>query len=599
MKHRQLTRRDFLKKSVAVGAGGLLLSDRTLTLSTSAKRPNIVFLLTDDQGWGDLSVHGNANLETPHIDSLARDGVLFDRFFVCSVCAPTRAEFLTGRYHPRGGVHGVTTGAERLNLDEKTIGQTFKAAGYATAAFGKWHNGTQYPYHPNARGFDEYYGFCSGHWGNYFDPILEHNGQLVRGNGFIIDDLTDHALAFIEQNKDRPFLCYLPYNTPHSPFQVPDRFYKKFEDHPVQMRNRDPKLEQLDKTRCALAMCENIDWNVGRVLRKLDELNLSEKTIVVYFSDNGPNSWRWNDGMKGRKGSTDEGGLRVPCLMRWPGYIKPGTRIPQIAGAVDLLPTFADIAGIPIVGNKRLDGISIKPLIFGTAKKWPDRMLFSHQRGRVSVRTQRYRLDHTGKLFDMTTDPGQHDDISREKPEVTAELSKAVARWKQEVLPKSAEDNRPFPVGYAEFVSAQLPARDGVPWGNVRRSAKAPNCSYFTNWVSTDDKMTWDIEVVSDGDYEAVVYYTCAKENVGSTVELRFDASRVRGKVTEPHDPPLVGAEYDRAIRGSESYVKDFRPLRLGVFRLAKGRGELILRALDVPGKQVMDVRIVMLTLLK
>ncbi|MHC4684111.1 MAG: sulfatase-like hydrolase/transferase [Planctomycetota bacterium] len=567
MKHLQLSRRDFLKGACA-GTLAAVVPIRGQAAQAN-KRPNVVFILSDDQGWGDLSVHGNANLETPNIDSLARDGVLFDRFYVCAVCAPTRAEFLTGRYHPRGGVHGVTTGAERLNLDEKTIGQTFKAAGYATAAFGKWHNGTQYPYHPNARGFDEYYGFCSGHWGNYFDPILEHNGKIVRGKGYIIDDLTDHAMAFIEQNKDRPFLCYLPYNTPHSPFQVPDRFYEKFGDHPVRMRNRD------------------------------DELNLSKKTIVLYFSDNGPNSWRWNDGMKGRKGSTDEGGVRVPCLMRWPGHVKPGTRISQIAGAIDLLPTFADIAGIPIVGSKRLDGISIKPLILGTAKKWPDRMIFSHQKGRVSVRTQQYRLDHTGKLFDMTTDPGQYHDISREKPEVAAELSKAVARWKQEVLPTSQKDDRPFPVGYHEFPSTALPARDGVPWGNVRRSAKAPNCSYFTNWVSADDKMTWNIEVASSGDYEAVIYYTCAKENVGSAVELRFEASRVHGKVTEPHDPPLVGAEFDRASRGSESYVKDFRPLRLGVFRLAKGRGELILRALDVPGKQVMDVRAVMLTLMK
>jgi len=597
MKHSQLTRRDFLK-SACVGTLAAVVPLRGQAAQVN-ERPNVVFVLSDDQGWGDLSIHGNVNLKTPNIDSLARDGALFDRFFVCAVCAPTRAEFLTGRYHPRGGVRGVTTGAERLNLDERTIGETFKAAGYATAAFGKWHNGTQYPYHPNGRGFDEYYGFCSGHWGNYFDPVLEHNGQIVRGKGFIIDDLTDHALAFIEQNKERPFFCYLPYNTPHSPFQVPDRFYEKFAGHPVEMRNRDPKLEELGKTRCALAMCENIDWNVGRVLQKLDELNLSENTIVVYFSDNGPNSWRWNDGMKGRKGSTDEGGVRVPCLVRWPGRIKPGKQISQIAGAIDFLPTLADMAGIPIVGTKPLDGISVKLLLLGTAKRWPDRMIFSHQRGRVSVRTQRYRLDHTGKLFDMAADPGQYRDISKDKPDIAAKLSKAAARWKQEVLPKSKEDDRPFPVGYAEFPSTLLPARDGVPLGNIRRSAKAPNCSYFTNWVSADDKMTWDIEVANSGNYEAVIYYTCARENVGSTVELRLGESRIQGKVTEPHDPPLVGAEFDRASRGSESYVKDFQPLRLGVFRLAKGRGQLTLRAQDVPGKQVMDVRAVMLTLLK
>ena len=606
MKLSQLTRRDFLK-SACVGAlaaavpfrgqAALVSAKAAAAAGQANKRPNIVVILTDDQGWGDLSVHGNINLKTPNIDSLARDGALFDRFFVCPVCAPTRAELLTGRYHLRGGVHGVTTGAERLNIDEKTIGDTFKTAGYATAAFGKWHNGTQYPYHPNARGFDEFYGFCSGHWGNYFDPILEHNGKIVRGKGYIIDDLTDHALAFIEQNRSRPFFCYLPYNTPHSPFQVPDHFYEKFRDHPVQMRNRDPKVEQLDRTRCALAMCENIDWNVGRILRKLNKLRLAEKTIVVYFSDNGPNSWRWNDGMKGRKGSTDEGGTRVPCLIRWPGHIKPGIQIPQIAGAIDLLPTLADMAGIPIVGTKPLDGVSIKPLLLEEAKNWPDRMIFSHQRGRVSVRTQQYRLDHTGKLFDITTDPGQHRNIAKEKPDVAAKLTKAVSRWKKELLPKSRKDDRPFPVGYAEFATTILPARDGVPYGNVRRSARAPNCSYFTNWVSADDKMTWDVEVANSGNYQAEVYYTCAKENVGSTIELHFNRSRIQGKVTEPHDPPLVGEEFDRVSRGGESYVKKFRALRLGVFRLEKGRGQLTLRALDVPGRQVMDVRAVILTL--
>ncbi|MCZ6793571.1 MAG: sulfatase-like hydrolase/transferase, partial [Planctomycetota bacterium] len=450
--------------------------------------------------------------------------------------------------------------------------------------------------HPNGRGFDEFYGFCSGHWGHYFEPILEHNGEIVRGKGFIIDDLTDHALRFIERHKDRPFLCYLPYNTPHSPFQVPDRFWEKFREHPVPRRHRDPRKEQLDQTRCALAMCENIDWNVGRVLRKLDELELSRQTIVIFFTDNGPNSWRWNGGMRGRKGSTDEGGVRVPFLIRWPGHIEPGKRISRIAGAIDLLPTLADLAGIPVRSTKPLDGKSLKPLLLGGDDGWPDRMIFSHQRGRVSVRTQRYRLDHTSKLYDLTTDPGQRRDLSKEKPELAAELSAAVARWREDVLPRSAEDERPFPVGHARFPTAILPARDGVPRGNVRRSARSANCSFFTDWRSPDDRMTWDLDVAKSGAYDAVIYYTCPREDVGSTVELSFGDSRIRAKVTEPHDPPLVGEEADRVERG-QSYVKDFRPLRLGTLRLAKGRGPLTLRAVDVPGKQVMDVRWILLTL--
>lgn len=568
----------------------------------AARGPNVVVILADDQGWGDLSIHGNTNLSTPHIDSLARDGALFERFYVCPVCSPTRAEYLTGRYHLRGGVWNVSTGGERLDLDEKTIGDTFLAAGYATAAFGKWHNGTQFPYHPNGRGFTEYYGFCSGHWGDYFDPPLEHNGRPVRGKGYITDDLTDHALEFIDRHRDGPFFCYLPFNTPHTPMQVPDRFYEKFKDSDLKLRHTRPAEEDVAMTRAALAMCENIDWNVGRVLKKLDEWKLAENTIVIYFSDNGPNGWRWNGGMKGRKASTDEGGVRSPLLVRWTGHIKPGTIIPQIAGAIDLLPTLTELAGILRVGDKPLDGVSLAPLLTGKATDWPDRMIFSHWAGKVSVRTQQYRLDDAGKLFDMATDPGQTRDIARDQPEVTERLAAAVESWKRELFPqlkRGKDDDRPFTVGYREFPITTLPARDGIPSGNIKRSAAAPNCSFFTNWTNTDDKMEWPIEVATAGRYEATVYYTCAPENVGSTIELSFNGSRLQTKVTEAHNPPLRGPEHDRVPRGPESPVKDFKPLRLGEFDLKAGRGPLTLRAPDVPGKGVIDVRSVVLTLLK
>lgn len=584
---------------IVLTAVGILAAILFAGEAPAAERPNVVVILADDQGWGDLSVHGNTNLRTTNIDSLARDGALFERFFVCPVCAPTRAEFLTGRYHPRGGVWGVSTGGERLDLDEQTFGEVFQRAGYATGAFGKWHNGTQFPYHPNARGFDEFYGFCSGHWGDYFSPPLEHNGRLVRGDGFIADDLTDHALAFLATNRDRPFFCYLPFNTPHSPMQVPDRFYDKFRDADLALRHGGPGREDPAMTRAALAMCENIDWNVGRLLRKLDELKLTETTIVLYFSDNGPNSWRWNGGMRGRKGSTDEGGVRSPLLVRWPGHIRPGTRVAPISAAIDLLPTLADLAGIPLAPPRPLDGVSVAPLLLGGGAAWPDRMIFSHWNGQVSVRTLQHRLDASGRLYDMTRDPGQARDIAAELPDVAARLSEAVDRWKRELLPGLEDDHRPFPVGYRVFPITWLPARDGVPHGHVRRSASAPNCSYFTDWTDVDDRITWDIEVETTGRYEAVVYYTCAAGDVGSTLELSFHGHRLRGRVAEAHDPPLRGAEHDRVPRSGESYVKEFRPLRLGVVELERGRGRLTLRAVEVPGRRVIDLRCLALTLVE
>jgi arylsulfatase A-like enzyme len=559
----------------------------------AAEKPNIVMILTDDQGWGDLGVSGNKDLKTPNIDSLARDGATFDRFYVCPVCSPTRAEMLTGRYSPRLGVTSTSAGGERLNLDESTIGDTFKAAGYATAAFGKWHNGSQWPYHPNARGFDEFYGFCSGHWGHYFDAELEHNGKLVRGKGYITDDFTDRAIDFVKKNKAKPFFCYLAYCTPHSPMQVPDKFWKKFDGVDLKMQRGTPKQAALQHDRAALAMCENIDWNVGRVLETLDELKITDQTIVIYFSDNGPNGRRWNGGMKGVKGSTDEGGVRSPFFIRWPGVINAGVTIPQIAGAIDLLPTLADLTGVRIVGKKKLDGVSLKPLLTGSVSEWPERMIFNAWRGRVSLRTQQYRLDHQGKLFDMLADPGQKVDVSKEHPELLDRYKKAVAEWKEET--QSPVKVRPFTVGHLGAQVTYLPARDGKSHGSIKRSSRHPNCSFFTNWTSKDDSITWNIEVLTAGSYQAQVYYTCKKENVGAALELSFNRNKTGAKITEVHDPPLEG-EAENRVFGTESYVKDFKPTSLGILKMPSGRGVLTLRATDIPGDEAVDVRYVVLT---
>ena len=596
-----------------------------LTAHAADRPPNIVVLLADDQGWGDLSLNGNTNLRTPNIDSIGQKGAVLDRFFVCAVCAPTRAEFFTGRYHSRGGVRGVSTGQERLNTTEKTIADTFKAAGYSTGIFGKWHNGSQWPYHPNARGFDEFYGFTSGHWAEYFDALLEHNGKPVRGKGYVADDFTNHAIAFIEQNQAKPFFCYVPFNTPHSPFCVPDEFWNRYKDHPVGQRGHDGERENLPITRCVLAMTENLDWNVGRILRRLDELKLSDNTIVIYFSDNGPAAMTWNGGMKGKKGSVDEGGVRAPFFIRWNGHIAPGTKLPHIAGAIDLLPTLAKLTGVKRVGTLPLDGKDLSPLLLGqaNAKEWPDRMIFSHQNGNVSVRTQQHRLDPRGALFDMQADPNQRTEIQEKEPAVAAALTKAIAAWRADVFGAMAAnagagsadtptkgggkkgknvaranvpvDDRPFPVGYAEMPRAPLPARDGVPHGGVERSASAPNSSFFTHWTSKDDTITWDIDVHQTGNYQLEVHYTCAAADLGSVIEASFNGTKATAKVAEAWDPPFRD-QHDRVAR-TQSEMKEFKPLSFGTLKLEKGRGLLTLRATEIPGKRVADVRMVTLTL--
>ncbi len=557
--------------------------------------PNIVLFLADDQGWGDLGFHGNANLKTPHIESLARNGATLKSFFVCPVCAPTRAELLTGRYHTRCGVRDVSMGGERLNLDERTLADVLKKAGYATGLFGKWHNGTQWPYHPLARGFDSFYGFTSGHWGSYFDAPMDLNGKPTMGKGYMTDDITNHAMNFMEQKAttSKPFFCMVAFNTPHSPMQVPDAYWRRFEKLPLIQKGG--PLEDENFTRAALAMVENIDDNVGRVLAKLDRLNQTNDTIVVYLSDNGPNSNRFNGPWKGRKGSVDEGGVLSPCFVRYPAKIKPGTTVGYITGAIDILPTLAALAGVSLGESKPLDGKNLAPLLApmleGDNPRWPFRTLYSHWVGKVGARTDTFRMDAEGKLFNMETDPGQTKDASTIYPEDSRNLRNAITGWKELVGIPMPKDDRPFPVGYLEMPNATLPARDGKSRGGIVRSAPAPNDSFFHNWTKLTDVIHWDVEVARAGKYEAVLHLTLKQGDSGAKVKLSLGTQSIEALLEQPHDPALKGGENDRVPRRGESYIKDFRPVSLGTIALNKGRGQLELRALAIPGAGVSDVK--------
>jgi len=560
-----------------------------------SQKPNIIIILSDDQGWGDLGFNGNSSVATPNIDRLAKDGIILNRFFVSPVCSPTRAELLTGRHHVRCGVSSTSTGKERLDLDETTIADILKKAGYQTAAYGKWHNGAQAPYHPNSRGFDDFYGFCSGHWGNYFDPVLEHNGEIVNGNGFITDDLTDHGLAFIEKNKKSPFFLYLPYNTPHSPMQVPEQWWKNYANKNINQHGTEADKEEIDHTRAALALSENIDWNVGRIMQKLEDMKLSNNTIVLYFSDNGPNGNRWNGGMKGIKGSTDEGGIRSPMIITWKGKLPMNQKIEKICSAIDLLPTLCDLANIKYVSPKPLDGKSLKPLLQNSNAKWSDRILYHYWENKLSLRNQNYRLSDTDQLFDMEKDPNQLQDIAESNVEEYTKLKKVKTQWIKNVLIELPQkDLRPFIIGHPSLKTTQLPAGEAIGTGNIKRSNKYPNDSYLTNWVNTEDQIYWDVEVQEAGYFEIEIYYTCPKQDIGSTFSLTFGNAVIEGKIIETNDPPLKGMEHDKSPR-IESYVKDFKPLLLGKIYLEKGPGRLFLKAKEISRAQVMDFK--MLTL--
>lgn len=573
---------------------GLLLFQSCKSDSKEIRKPNIVLIVSDDQGWGDLGITGNSQVITPNIDKLALNGVQFSRFYVNPVCSPTRAEILTGRYHPRGGVYSTSRGGERLDLDEKTIAEIFQADGYKTAAFGKWHNGSQPPYHPNNRGFEEYYGFASGHWGNYFSPMLEHNGVVTQGNGFIIDDLTNHAMDYIEENSNDPFFVYLAYNTPHSPMQVPDVWWEKYKDAAIDSTHRNGDKEKLDKTRAAYALCENLDWNVGRVVDKLDSLKLLENTIVIYMSDNGPNGWRWNDGLKGIKGSTDEGGVRTPFIMYWKEQLKPQI-ISQIASTIDILPSLIDLAGITNPFHNPLDGVSLKPLLTGATEDWQDRYVYSHWSGNVSIRNQQYMLDKDNQLFDLSTDPGQFNPIEQPSDAILAPIAKAKEEWINSVLAELDRNRQEiFPVGYKDSKHTLLPARDGIPHGGIERSSIHPNSSFFTNWTSTTDSLTWDTDILTSGEYKATVFYTCKDSAVGSILLLNQGENEVRTVIKEAHDSEFLNVKYDRSPR-DESYEKDYMPLEIGIIQLDKGHHPITMKASEIKGPEFIEVRLLVL----
>ena len=585
-----LSRRGFLRAS---GAAALAAAaTRTARAAgESETRPNVVLIMTDDQGWGDIRSHGNEKIDTPVMDKLAASGARFDRFYVCPLCAPTRASLLTGRYRWRTGVDGVTGGKEIMRVEEVTVAEVLRAAGYATGCFGKWHNGSYWPHHPNGQGFDEFLGFCAGHWNNYFDTTLDRNGTEVRPKGYITDVLTDGAIDFLRRNQARPFFCYVPYNAPHSPFQVPDKYWDKYKDRGLNAA-----------TACVYAMCENLDDNVGRILEALDELKIAGRTVVIFLTDNGPNGQRFNGDMAGTKGSNMEGGCRVPCFVRWPGRIRPGTVVRQIAAHIDLLPTIAEICGVQKPKTLPLDGRSVLPLLTAAAGDWPDRTLFEGG----AARTQRWRLQVGGggrrkgakggaaRLFDMLADPGQKKDVAAEHPDVAARLTAAYEAWWADVRTGLEGMPPPLPVGYAERPVVNLLAPECRMSGKVRfHQGRGWANDWITNWSSPDDRAAWDIEVVRAGTFRVGLLYTCPAADVGAKVRVEAAGKTVEGVVAKAHDPKPLPSP-DRVGR-KEVHEKPWAELPLGTLELPKGRATLTVRAVSIPGAQAFDLKAVRL----
>lgn len=454
------------------------------------RRPNIVLVLTDDQGYGDASCNGNPVLRTPALDRLHREGVHFEDFHVSPTCAPTRCALMTGRHEFRSGVTHTIFERERMSLDATTFVELLREGGYRTGIFGKWHLGDEDAYQPERRGFEEcfihgaggigqsYPGSCGDAPGNgYNDPCVLHNGTFVKTDGYCTDVFFDRALAWIEEVRgEEPFFAYVSTNAPHVPLVCPEGYEGLYRG----------KVD--DAAADFFGMIANIDDNVGRLLTRLEQLGIERDTLVVFVNDNGGTEGVrvYNAGMKGAKVTQHNGGTRAMSLWRWPGTLAPGS-CPRLTAHVDLFPTFLELAGVtpPEEVGARLEGSSLVPLLSAPEEApWDDdRTLVTHvgrwepgsppeQLGATSVRSGRHLLVRQSArwtLHDLVSDPGEETDLSGERPDVVRDLAARHDAWWAETLPclvneeayRTAPARNPFHERY--WRQYRGPGPNGVP----------------------------------------------------------------------------------------------------------------------------------------
>jgi len=421
----------------------------------AGSRPNIVLVMTDDQGYGDLACHGNPLIKTPHLDRLHRESVRFTDFQVSPTCAPTRCSLMTGRHEFKSGVTHTILERERMSLAAKTLPQVLKSAGYKSGIFGKWHLGDEDDHQPQQRGFDEVYihgaggigqtypGSCGDAPGNeYFNPAIRHNGSFVKTEGYCTDLFFAQALLWIELQHaaQQPFFAYITPNAPHNPLVSPGPQY----DALYKGKSIDGK--PLDAGSVAYyAMISNIDDNIGRLLAKLDELQLAENTLVIFMTDNGgTHTHLFSAGMRAGKNSPYEGGTHVPCFWRWPGKLQAGVDVDRLTAHIDYFPTFAALVGAELPPDVKLDGRSLLPLLSNQQVDWTDRYLFVHQgrwpRGAAeaakfnncAVRNERFRFVNNAELYDLEVDRGETTNVIDQHLEVVAAMRDAYDAWWQE-----------------------------------------------------------------------------------------------------------------------------------------------------------------------
>jgi arylsulfatase A-like enzyme len=558
----------------------------------AAKRPNVVLVITDDQGYGDLSCHGNPVLKTPNLDKLHSESVRLTDYHVAPTCSPSRAALITGHWTNRTGVWHTIMGRSMLRANEVTIGQILGDGGYHTGMFGKWHLGDNYPYRPEDRGFQEVLRHGGGgvgqtpdFWDNaYFDGSYFHNGKAVPAKGFCTDVFFDYAKRFINKVKDdeKPFFVYLCTNAPHGPMHSPEKFSEPYTKQGVNVGN-------------FFGMIANIDHNVGQMRAFLKKKGLAENTIFIFTTDNGTSSGAnvHNNGMRGRKGSEYDGGHRVPFFMHWPkGGLTKGRDVDMITSYVDIVPTLIDYCDVPAPKGVKFDGVNIRPLIEGKAGNWPDRILITDsQRVRdpikwrkSAVMTDQWRLINGKELYDIKVDPSQKKDVASANPGVVKRLTKRYDAWWDEIVPTFGKPTAIYLGAKAPLANpVTLTCHDWIadsltPWNqrHIRSAEKRPGYTGF-----------WAVDVKSAGNYTVELRRWPKESDRAITAELKAGAE-------------VPGAKAFRAIPG-KSFGAVKAHLKLGgleltlpvkqgaksvtfKLKLKPGRGELWAKFTDTAG---------------
>ncbi len=520
--------------SAVIIAFGILLFAASPARAAKSERPNVIIIMSDDQGGWDYGFMGNKVIHTPNLDAMVSRGALMTRFYVSPVCTPTRANLMTGRYNYRTRAIDTYIGRAMMEPDEVTIAEVMGASGYATGIFGKWHLGDSYPMRPQDQGFDEVLVIRGGGIGQpsdppggegkYTDPILFHNGEQVQMKGYCTDIYFKAAMDFIGKNhqKGKPTFMYIPTNPPHGPYDdVPEELRKKYAALDVggtlanpMAAKRNPKVR--DQTERVCAMIENIDQNVGRLFEHLKKIGAYENTLVFFLNDNGPNGQRFVGPHRGSKGQIAEGGIRSPLIAHWPGKIPAGLKSSAIAAHYDVFPTVLEAARVKKPDDLRLDGISILgPL---TSKvKWADRSIFLQwHRGdhpvpyrNGAVITTRYKLSwpnyggefapkkHGPELYDLVSDPGEKNNLVETKPDIYRQLKRRYDVWFADVSATRPDNFEPprIHIGNPKERTTVLTRQD---W----------RYSDYGNGWARNAQGHWLVTVEQAGDYEVKVLFS-------------------------------------------------------------------------------------------